>query len=57
MLEWIRCYLTKRRVERREWISRFKGELLPKAFGKLEAYKKESNSCIAEWHGEMKMKF
>ncbi|XP_058217282.1 uncharacterized protein LOC131328349 [Rhododendron vialii] len=39
MLEWIRCYLSKRMVIRREWIKKFKEELLPNCYSKLEALK------------------
>ncbi|KAG5540456.1 hypothetical protein RHGRI_020612 [Rhododendron griersonianum] len=44
MLEWIRCYLSKRMVIRREWIKKFKEELLPNCYSKLEALKDQSSN-------------
>ena len=47
MLEWIRCYLMRRMLIRREWIKKFNGELLPNIYAKMESTKDNSTTCIA----------
>lgn len=53
MLEWIRCYLSKRMVIRREWIKKFKEKLLPNCYSKLEALKDQVTPCQAEWFSDL----
>ncbi|KAH7846841.1 hypothetical protein Vadar_018752 [Vaccinium darrowii] len=53
MLEWIRCYLSKRMVIRREWIRKFNDELLPNCYDKLEKLKDYSANASAIWFGEL----
>ena len=48
MLEWIRCYLMRRMLIRREWIKKFNGELLPNIYAKMESTKDNSTTCIAD---------
>ncbi|XP_058192033.1 uncharacterized protein LOC131309408 [Rhododendron vialii] len=48
MLEWIRCYLSKRMVIRKEWIKKFNDELLPNCYSKLEALKDKAAPCQAK---------
>ena len=53
MLEWIRCYLMRIMLIRREWIKKFNGELLPNIYAKMESNKDDSATCIADWFGEL----
>lgn len=53
MLEWIRCYFSKRMLIRREWIRKFTNELLPNCYSKLEEYLNESALCEARWFGDL----
>ncbi|KAH7836959.1 hypothetical protein Vadar_007857 [Vaccinium darrowii] len=53
MLEWIRCYLSKRMVFRREWIAKRSDELLPNCYTKLETLKDWSASSSTIWFGDL----
>lgn len=53
MLEWIRCYLRKGLLIRREWIRKFTNELLPNIHDKQEALIDESGTCNATWFGAL----
>ena len=55
MLEWIRCYLMRRMLIRREWIKKFNGQLLPNIYAKMESNKDDSATCIAGWFGELQV--
>ncbi|KAF7140979.1 hypothetical protein RHSIM_Rhsim06G0098100 [Rhododendron simsii] len=53
MLEWIRCYLSKRVLVRREWIKKYPNPLLPNIYDKIEALSNESGLCYATWFGDL----
>ncbi|KAH7847923.1 hypothetical protein Vadar_031662 [Vaccinium darrowii] len=57
MLEWIRCYLSKRMEVRKEWIAKFRDELLPNCYSKLEAIKdwsaNSSATCYAKAYQQL----